>query len=240
MAQIADIHSHILPGLDDGAKDMEESLQMLWQAWQQGITEVVATPHYSFLYENICPDRIRALCKEVQECARRKLDVDIHITPGQEIMYSEDVVKLLEEGKLLTMGEGRHVLTEFRPEMPYTYIFRAVKDLVFAGYIPILAHAERYRAIREPGKVEELKAQGALIQLNFRAVGGKWHHETTRWCRRALREEIVDFFGNDMHNISERRPDTKRAVEWMKKSLDEEYVERVLWENGHEIIKACK
>ena len=55
-----------------------------------------------------------------------------------------------------------------------------------------------------------------------------------------LREEIVDFFGTDMHNISERRPDTKGAVEWMKKSLDEEYVERVLWKNGYEIIKTCK
>ena len=240
MTRIMDIHSHILPGLDDGAEDMQESIQMLDQAWRQGITEVVATPHYSFMYPNICPDRIRTLCREVQKRARQELDADIRIIPGQEIMYSEDVVDLLEEGKLLSIGGSRHVLTEFRPDVSYSYIFRAVKDLVFAGYIPIIAHAERYGAVRTAGRVEELRGRGALIQLNSRSAGGKWYHDTTRWCRRLLRKEMVDLFGTDMHNIRERSPETKSAVEWMKKSLKEEYVERVLYKNGLGVIRGFR
>ena len=107
MTRIMDIHSHILPGLDDGAEDMQESIQMLDQAWRQGITEVVATPHYSFMYPNICPDRIRTLCREVQKRARQELDADIRIIPGQEIMYSEDVVDLLRAiFPLLRMRSG--------------------------------------------------------------------------------------------------------------------------------------
>lgn len=239
MTRIVDMHSHILPGLDDGAADIKESLQMLQQAWRQGITEVVATPHYSYRYQNICPDRIRSLCGEVQQYAQKKLHIDIHIIPGQEILYSEESIKLLEEGKLLSIGGGRHVLIEFLPNASYAYIFRAVKNLICSGYYPILAHAERYQAVRESGRLEELKAQGALVQLNFRSAGRKWYHETTRWCRRMLREEMVDFLGTDMHNIKERGPDTEGTVAWMKKSLSEGYMEKALYGNGFEIVQAC-
>ena len=130
MTRIVDMHSHILPGLDDGAADIKESLQMLQQAWRQGITEVVATPHYSYRYQNICPDRIRSLCGEVQQYAQKKLHIDIHIIPGQEILYSEESVKLLDEGKLLSIGGGRHVLVVCFSHTPVAYIFCAGKNII--------------------------------------------------------------------------------------------------------------
>lgn len=237
MTDIIDIHSHILPELDDGASDMQESIQMLRLAWQQGIGQVIATPHYSGGFQNACPEKIRSLCQEVQVRARSELKAEISIWPGQEIMYSEDVPGLLEEGRLLTMADSRYVLVEFLPAVSYSYIFHAVKELVYAGYRPILAHAERYQALREDGKLEELKKQGACVQLNFRPIGGKWYHETARWCRKMLKREITDFLGTDMHNTTHRKPETEKAVMWMEKELRESYMRSVLRANALELLR---
>lgn len=236
MTEIIDLHSHVLPGLDDGAENMEESIRMLRLAWGQGIKGVVATPHYSNDFTNICVNKIRALCTEVQEKICVELKAEFHVWPGQEIMYSEDAVRLLDEGKLLTIADSGYVLVEFLPETVYSYIFRAVKELILAGYHPIIAHAERYQALRDQEKLQEIRAQGAYIQLNFRSAGGRWYNETTKWCRKVLREGSVDFLGTDMHNIKERGPETGRAVAWMSKSLDCDYTEAVLKGNALKIL----
>ena len=151
-----DIHSHILPGLDDGAGDMNESIRMLRLARKQGITQVVATPHYSHSFQNTSPDQIRSLCREVQEAARRQLKAEIRVWPGQEIMYDGDVLDLLERGGILTIADSRYVLTEFLPSAPYSYIQGAVRELSLAGYKPILAHAERYLYLREKDRLDEI------------------------------------------------------------------------------------
>ena len=237
MTWIIDTHSHILPGLDDGASDMQESIRMLRQAGQQGIRGVIATPHYSGRFPNICPDRIRRLCREVQAQARARLKTEIQIWPGQEIMYSEDALSLLEEEKLLTIAGTRYVMVEFLPAAPYSYIFSAVRELTLAGYRPVLAHAERYQALREEGRLEELKKQGACVQLNFRPAGGKWHQGTARWCRKILRRGLADFLGTDMHNTEGRGPETERAVRWMEKELSSSYIDAVLKRNAMGLLE---
>lgn len=237
MKGIIDVHSHILPGLDDGASDMNESIEMLRQAQRQGICGVIATPHYSGRYPNMCPERIRSLCREVQMAAEEKLQADIRIWPGQEILYTEDAVSLLEEGKILTIADSRYVLTEFLPAAPYSYIFRGVKGLVLSGYRPVLAHAERYQALREAGRLEELKDQGALVQLNFGSAGGKWYHGITRWCRKVLLEETADLLGTDMHDTGERGPDADKAAGWLERSLSDGYAERLLSGNAMKILE---
>ena len=112
-----------------------------------------------------------------------------------------------------------------------------MKELIIAGYRPILAHAERYEALRDEGRLEELKKQGACVQLNFRSIGGKWHHETTRWCRKILRDGLADFLGTDMHNTGGRRPETEKAVRWLDKSLDARYTAGLLRDNALKILK---
>ncbi len=236
MTAIIDMHSHILPGLDDGASDIQESIMMLRQAHRQGITEVVATPHHSGQYQNICPDRIRTMCRRLQERAQAELKAEMTIWPGQEIMYSEEALSMLDQGNLLTIADSRYVLVEFMPTAPYSYIFRAVKDMILAGYRPILAHAERYQALRENGRLEELKGQGASIQLNFRSIGGGWYHQTTRWCRKMLRNGIADFLGTDMHNTRGRGPETENAAAWMERELDSRYRESVLMGNARQLL----
>ena len=237
MTKIFDIHSHILPGLDDGAGDLDESIEMLRLAESQGITELIATPHYSVKWRNACPERIRSLCRQVEDAAYQRLKKEFRIWPGQEILYTEEAFQLLEAGKILTMADSSYVLIEFLPEVPYSYIFRGIQRLVLSGYRPILAHAERYRALRSPGRLEELRSRGAHIQLNFRSAGERWCGETARWCRRMLAEGKADFLGTDMHDTKDRRPDTERTVRLMSRKMDSSSVEAVLRGNAYRILE---
>lgn len=240
-----DIHAHILPGIDDGASRMKESVQMLSMAREQGITDVFATSHYSKRYPNTEPELLRELCKKVERQANKvKKGEDteikrkkIRIWTGQEIFYSDQVLQLLDEGKLMTLADSDYVLVEFAPSVAYSEINRAVRDLRMEGFDPIIAHAERYQCLRTEDRVTDLISQGAYIQLNFRSIGGKWYDSTTRWCKKMLKNQSVHVLGTDMHNMRSRTPDTEKAVQWMRLHLERSYVKRLMHENARRIIK---
>lgn len=195
MAKIIDTHSHILPGIDDGAGSWKEALCMLKTAQAQGIRRVIATPHWGGPFGYTDPVQIRELCFTLQEKARRH-NISVKIYQGQEVMYTEEAADRIANGEILTLADSRYVLAEFYQGIGYSGIFRAVQRFTQSGYSPIIAHAERYEALKDIGRLEELRKQGAYIQLNFRAIGGKWHDFTTRWCRKALKEGLADYKTN--------------------------------------------
>lgn len=241
-----DIHSHILPGVDDGASSMKESLHMLSMARRQGITDVFATSHYSKAFPNRDPEKLRRLRDELMSRANRpvkgpdgkiKRRQPIRIWTGQEIFYSNSVIRLLEEGKLLTLADSNYVLVEFMPSVPYSEICTAVRNLSRAEYAPVVAHAERYRCLRKGKRVEELIDLEALIQMNYRSVSGDWKDSTARWCKDNLKKKNIHFMGTDMHNIGNRMPDTKEAMSWMRKHLDSTYLRQITKENALRIAE---
>lgn len=230
-----DIHAHILPGLDDGSSDEEKSMEMIKMAESQGITTIIGTPHYSHHFQNdrqkvvTAYERLMRYMESEGHCA-------VQIYMGQEVLYSEDVPEKLAAGELLTLAGSRYVLIEFLPFESYSKIFRAAGMVATVGYHMILAHAERYECLRNPGKVQELLEAGVKLQMNYRPIGGKWYDETTRWCRKMLKEENIHFLGTDMHNTDSRKPDTKAAVRWMEKHLDEEYMQDICHGNAEKIL----
>lgn len=159
-----EMHCHILPGIDDGAEDMKQSLQMLHIAMEHEIVGAIVTPHGSARdASRERTEKIRKLCRIFRAKAEQQFDVIFPVFPGQEILYSSDTRRLLDEGKLLTLADTRYVLVEFMPEVPYSTLFAAVRELRMAGYVPILAHVERYHVLREDGRIEELIHDGAKI-----------------------------------------------------------------------------
>ena len=230
-----DIHNHILPGLDDGASSEEESMCMLKNAAKQGVISVIATPHCSVEYQNK-KEEIQLACKKIEKRARAEIDPKFSIYPGQEILYTQDILEKLEKQEVLTMADSSYILVEFMPWTPYSEMYKAVRDLTTKGYAPILAHIERYPALREKDRVDELIETGARMQMNYRPVGGKWYSETTRWCRKMLKEEKIHFLSTDMHNMKSRKPDTRGAEAWMEKHLDRIYMRAVCYKNAQKII----
>ncbi len=236
---IFDVHSHILPGLDDGASSEKQALLMLREARRQGISRIIATPHYSAYFKNDNVDLIRRKCREINRLAAiHKTGVCVY--PGQEIMYSERIPDMLSEGRLLTLADSRYVLIEFCPGAPRSLITHAVRELAGRGFMPVLAHAERYTALREAEHFADLADQGAYIQMNFRAIGGKWYNAMTRRCRKLLRDGCVHFLGTDMHNMSSRKPETEEALGWMRRHLDRAYIRELTWKNAEKILSDQK
>lgn len=233
--KIIDVHAHILPGLDDGSSDEEKSMEMIKMAESQGITTIIATPHYSHYFQSSRQD-VLAVYEKLMAYIKSEGHCTIQIYTGQEILYSEDVPDKLAAGELMTLADSRYVLIEFLPFDSYSKIFRAAGMVAMAGYRMILAHAERYECLRDPDKMQELLEAGVKIQMNYRPIGGKWYNDTTRWCRKMLKEGNIHFLGTDMHNMDSRKPDIKSAVHWMTKHLDEEYMQDICYRNAEQVL----
>lgn len=233
-----DIHSHIIPGIDDGAGNQQESLQMLKLAAAQGFRTFIATPHYSHHFRNLCPERIREECGRLEEQARASVHPDIRIYPGQEIFYEDGVLEKLEAGQLLTLADSSCVLVEFAIPVSFPEMYRSLQRLRLAGYYPVLAHAERYQALREEEEfLDELKDAGTLIQLNYESLQGSWLSGTARWCKRQIKAGRIDFLGTDMHDPVRRPPQTEKALLWMEKHLDAERTAALSRENAEKLLK---
>lgn len=241
MGPITDVHSHILPGIDDGARHMWETRELIKQAYGQGIRRIIATPHYHRGKHYIDPDGIMELTRKVQ-AEVDKLVPDMKIYAGQELIYFNGVFEAVAAGKTLPLAGSSCILMEFQTDVSYEIIYQAVRRLALMRYRPVLAHIERYRCLRDSGRLEELIKAGAYMQMNFASLsgglkpGGLKHAQESRWCRKMVLEGRITFLGTDMHRVNFRPPDTGRAVNWIYRKCGDEAAVKLMCGNPEEIL----
>ncbi|MCB6607747.1 CpsB/CapC family capsule biosynthesis tyrosine phosphatase [[Clostridium] symbiosum] len=232
-----DIHAHILPGIDDGPETMEETRKMLLKAFEQGIRSIIATPH--FFRKHYEPDVARIY--ELVDAVQAEADVltpGLTIYPGQEIMYFYEIEEYLSEHKLLTLAGSRYVLIEFQPTVVYSRLELALRKMIFAGYIPVLAHAERYFCLRRNERLLELSAAGMRMQMNYGSLETGTNFSDRRWCRKMILENQFDFLSTDMHGITHRSPDCGAALEWLRRKAGEDRLRELTVENPSILLEA--
>lgn len=236
MGAVIDVHSHILPGIDDGARRMWETRELMKQAYEQGIRRIIVTPHYHRGKHYIDPDGILELTEKVQKEAD-KLFPDMRIYAGQELIYFNGVFEAIAAGKTVTMAGSDCLLMEFQPEVSYEIIYQAVRQMALMRYKPVLAHIERYLCLRAPGRVEELRKSGAYMQMNFGSLaGGIRHVKENLWCRKMVMDGNVQFLGTDMHRVDFRPPEIGKAVEWVCRKCGEEREDELTFWNPMELL----
>ena len=140
---IVDVHCHIMPGIDDGSRDITETLEMLKIAQSEGITHMIATPHFKSGHHNAAPQKISELINAVNDAAST-LRINMNLYQGNEILYFEDMCSYIDSGKISRMNGTNHVLIEFMPSDPYQYIRNSLDEIMSEGYQPVIAHVERY------------------------------------------------------------------------------------------------
>ncbi|MBR2528479.1 MAG: protein tyrosine phosphatase [Blautia sp.] len=235
MNGITDMHCHILPGLDDGSLSMEETLATLHSAEKQNITRMIVTPHFH-------PERYIVEAPQIYEgleAVRKACDAEgIHIQlfPGQECYYYSGLVSHLDEGKALTLCGTRFVLVEFDPGVSYSYLKNGIQTLRQNGYVPIIAHFERYECLLDDNHLNELKSQQYLLQMNYDLLlirGGLLGD--SRW-QKLLKKGYVDFLGSDCHGTHFRPLHVDKAVHWMEKKVEPELVKRMLQRNFDRLV----
>lgn len=235
-----DIHSHVLPGIDDGPRDWDTCLEMLFKSVESGAKAIIATPHYHPWKKAVATEEIINLCREAEQKFCEKHGIVLDIYPGHEIYYSVDIVEKLRSGSVLTLGQSRYVLVEFQLNAPYQTLYKAVRELRDSGYTPIIAHVERYTCLKKVGRIDALKEIGAFLQVNADSHRGPIWDRRSRWVRKCLKKKKIDFLASDMHDLKERTPIAPEKMRWVHTKLEPQYQEELLYGNAEAILNTIK
>lgn len=232
-----DIHCHILPGLDDGAANMDTAIKMLRQEYEDGVRTIYATPHYRTGMFEPSKNKVLVQYKLIKEQAE-KIGEGIRILPGCEFHVSMDMIPMLEAGIGTTMGDSRCVLTEFSESHSYNFIRERCYALKSHAFQPIIAHAERYPALnKDPEIVASLVEMGVYIQINAESILGKNGFFTKRFCRKIMEWDLLHFIGSDAHDMMQRKPMIGQCTEYLEKKMGQDYVKKILMEHPHKLIE---
>ena len=194
ITKMKDIHCHILNGIDDGSKTIEESIRILREAYNNGITDIVLTPHYiknsSYSCNNKGKNKLLNILKE--EASNNNIDINLYL--GNEIMIDEDIIELIKKGEASTINDTKYVLIEF----PMHSLNNNIEDILFLmirnGYIPIIAHPERYRFVQQdPSLIYELIDTGVLMQANYGSFIGQYGNKTKLIAKKLIENNMIHF-----------------------------------------------
>lgn len=195
-----DIHSHLIPGIDDGAKNMDETIAMLAKFENFGFRKIITTPHIMpEVYPNT-PQIILDGLKNVRETAE-KLGLTIQIEAAAEYYFDDSLITKVKEGSVLSFGEN-FVLVEFSFHTPPSFENQLFFEMQMAEYKPVLAHFERYPYYHgSVDKAKEFRDNGVNIQINLNSLSGNYGPEVKKQTERLIDAKLVDFVGSDCHRI---------------------------------------
>lgn len=217
-----DLHCHILPGIDDGAPDLELSLAMARRAVEDGITVTACTPHIMpGYYENTGPE-IRQHVVALQ-AALDEHEIPLRLTTGADVHLVTDLIAGLKSGRILTLNDSRYFLFEPPHNVAPPRMGDSIFSVMTAGYLPIITHPERLRWIEDHYEsMGEMVHGGAWIQLTAASVTGKFGKRAQYWSERMLDEGLVHILATDAHNMRTRSPILSEAVEAVAKRLGDQ------------------
>lgn len=234
-----DLHCHILYGVDDGADTVFESLEMAEIACEGGTKGIVVTPHsYSSptelnFWDADMKNRFLNLQKEIEERG-----LGIKLFPGQEIFGRGEFVEHLLSGELITINGSRYPLVEFPFAVRSKYVIEKMGQLISEGFIPIIAHPERYTFVSENfDSLTELKKMGCLVQINTGSFKGVFGSTAKNISEKILDKRMADVVASDAHSPFVRSPFLADAHEHISERYSTDYAERLLSLNPKAIIQ---
>lgn len=214
-----DVHSHLIPGIDDGAKTMEDTIEMLLKFQELGFKKVITTPHIlSDLYPNtpeIIVDGYHNVKEELQ-----KLDLNIGFEVAAEYFYDDHFIKEIERDTVLKFNQN-HVLFEFSFHSKPLQVNELLFKIQSKGSVPVLAHYERYAfCIGNMKMAEELREKGCLIQINLNSLTGHYGPAIKKTAESLIKNKLVNLVGTDCHRIEH--------LHLLENNLDQRYFHKLL------------
>lgn len=235
--QMADLHMHVIPGVDDGAYDRSMAETMLVMAYMQGVRAVFATPHSSaFFYDPLgVEERFRDL--------RRWLDaspLEMGLYLGCEVRCMPDgmasVLAALSQGVLPTLNGTRYVLTEFQTGVLQADALRMAEEVLAAGWVPVVAHVERYPRLFDGHTARALTELGCLLQVNAYSLERDTDDAVVQRARGLLSDGLVTFLGSDAHRLDHRPPDVRTGLDNLYQNYDSVYADAVAYGNAQKLL----
>lgn len=200
-----DIHSHILPGVDDGAATLQDSIAMAEAAVEQGIHTIIATPHNQNGKYNTDKQTIEQAVKKLNNHLEEQ-NIPLTVLPGQENRLYGEMVSDLKKGELVTLtNETKYLFVEFPSGHVPRYAKQMLFDIQVAGYTPIIVHPERNsEIIEQPSKLYEFVQKGALTQVTAASAAGKFGKNIQKFSHQLIEASLTHFIASDAHNTTTR------------------------------------
>ena len=204
---MVDVHCHILPGVDDGPREMEAAVAMARVAERDGIRAIVATPHVDPRKGFPTPEAIRERTAALNEALRQE-GIDLTVLPGAENQLSDDLAEQIKDGKVMTLADrGKHVLIELPFSGYPTFVGELFFDIQLLGVTPVLAHPERAAiAHADPDEIRALADRGAILQINADSMTGREGRAVRAFAHRLVREKLAQIIATDAHDPKRRAP----------------------------------
>lgn len=231
-----DIHTHLLFGVDDGPETIEESIEMLKFAKVQGVDAMILTPHYRHGMFSYPYDRITENFLKLREHAER---IGVKIFLGTEHHVNSMIIEYIETQRVRTLAGTQYVLAEYKHDTEFDYIAKSVQDLLRNGYVPIIAHVERYLCLhKDIDGIDWLRDMGAMMQVNANAILGMEGFKVKGFTKKLLKNGYVDFVASDSHDMKKRINNMGKCRDYLYKKYDERYVHRILERNAIELLQS--
>ena len=234
-----DIHTHILPGIDDGADSLDEAYEMALMAVRSGVKVVIATPHSNQRIDFGEAERRQQerVFRELKQVLIQE-NVPLRLYHGMEIWSSIDMVEKIKSGKLITLNKTPYVLIEFAFDEEPWWIEAILEELKGAGLIPIIAHPERYYCVQdEPELLYEWRGRGALAQMNKGSILGRFGREIERTAEILLRKHLFTCIASDAHHAHIRTTDMRELQYYLQNHYSLMEQDRLLRQNPLSILQ---
>ncbi|MBE5892144.1 MAG: hypothetical protein E7286_02050 [Lachnospiraceae bacterium] len=228
-----DLHAHILPGLDDGAADIYDSLEMAEIAARNGVTAMVATPHCNVpgTYDNYYGERYIEVFQKLEQMLQRE-KIPLTLYAGMEVFMTPEVPELLQKQKLLTINAGHYILVEFDFGEDPRLADRMVRRVRELGLIPLIAHPERYEFIRDDmGLLKSWRSIGCETQVNKGSLQGRFGRRIFHAAHEMMQRDLVTVVASDAHSPFQRTPNMADIYEELAESYSERYLRMLFEEN---------
>jgi ADP-ribosylglycohydrolase/tyrosine-protein phosphatase YwqE len=238
---ICDIHVHLIPGVDDGSESIDMSMEMLHSMYLQGVRKVFCTSHGGvFFKKEHTKTAYKGYDELVKRCGKELPNMEVYF--GAEVRmlpeYVDRIIEMLNDGTMPTLADSEYVLAEYvNNYMDFEDMESSLDRLLSEGYIPIIAHMERYyNLVPDIEAAKKLHDKGCYIQINAYSVYGESSKAIRKWTDELLEAGIVDFIGSDAHRTYHRPPMLLQGVKELYRRYDKEYIDKMVFGNVEELI----
>ena len=227
-----DFHSHILPNIDDGSTSMEKTINLIKEAKEVGFTKIISTSHYIEEYYEVNEQERTKLLNDIKNEVH-----DIELYLGSEIYVTGQMVELIEEQKASTINKSRYVLFELPMNSKTMDAKEVVYRLMEKGYVPTIAHPERYSYVQEnPNILIPLIEQGTLFQSNYGSIIGMYGKKAQKTMKKLLKQGLIHFLGSDVHRPNQIYSEIPKCIKKIRKIISEEELEELTTLNAQKVL----
>lgn len=196
---MVDIHTHIIPNIDDGSKSVEETFEIFKEAVEEGFTDIILTPHYIKGYYETNTNVRKYWVKSIQDTLN-KLEIPVNVYVGNEVYVCEDMDELIYRNIISCLNDSKYVLFELPMNSNIKYLDQIIFKIFNLDKIPIIAHPERYSYVQKNiDIIRKLREKGVLFQSNYGSILNLYGEGARKTLEKLLKEDLIDFLASDVH-----------------------------------------